>query len=62
MWDYQNVEAWTNAYNEIVAKYQETHPNVQVERRALSHEGGEELVKFSSVTRTGSEPKIDNAN
>ena len=30
MWDYQNVEAWTNAYNEIVAKYQETHPNVQV--------------------------------
>ena len=49
MWDYQNVEAWTNAYSEIVAKYQETHPNVQVERRALSHEGGEELVKAAAL-------------
>ena len=49
MWDYQNVEAWTNAYNEIVAKYQETHPDVQVERRALSHEGGEELVKAAAL-------------
>ena len=49
MWDYQNVEAWTNAYNEIEALFQEQNPNVEIERRALSHGGGEELVKAAAL-------------
>jgi len=47
MWDYQTAEAWNSAYNEIIAEFQKTYPNVTIERLAQTHEGGEELVKSS---------------
>lgn len=49
MWDYQNVENWSIAYDEIIKKFQEKYPNVTIQRLAQSHEEGEPKIKAAAL-------------
>lgn len=58
MWDFQNAENWTNAYNEIFDLFKKDHPNISFDRKAQSFADGEALLKAAALS--GNIPDILN--
>ncbi len=58
LWDFQNTENWTQAFNGIFAAFQKDHPNVTINRKTQSFAEGEATVKAAALS--GNIPDILN--